>query len=59
MNANDGVERGMPTATSPESWDITTNLGATALSVAALRAAETAQDDRWFVTSSPPCWLRR
>ena len=27
----------------PQSWDITTNLGATALSVAAQRAAETAQ----------------
>jgi methyltransferase (TIGR00027 family) len=29
----------------PQSWDITTNLGATALSVAAQRAAETAQAD--------------
>jgi methyltransferase (TIGR00027 family) len=45
MNANDGVERDSPTITSPESWNITTSLGATALSVAALRAAETAQDD--------------
>lgn len=45
MNATDGVKRDVPTTASPESWDVTTNLGTTALMVAALRAAETAQDD--------------
>ena len=32
MNATDGVERDVPTTASPESWDVTTNLGTTALS---------------------------
>ena len=45
MNATDGVKRDVPTTASPESWNVTTNLGTTALMVAALRAAETAQDD--------------
>jgi methyltransferase (TIGR00027 family) len=45
MTANDGAEPDTPATTLPESWDITTSIGATALSVAALRASETAQDD--------------
>ncbi|MGO9386248.1 MAG: class I SAM-dependent methyltransferase [Mycobacterium sp.] len=45
MNANDGVTPEMPTITSRKSWGITTNLGTTALAVAAQRAAETAQEN--------------
>ena len=44
MNANDDAIPNVPAITSRESWNITTNLGATALAVAAQRAAETAQD---------------
>ncbi len=45
IDANDGETPDNPTNTSPEGWDITTNLGTTALAVAAQRAAETAQED--------------
>ncbi len=45
MNANDDAMPDVPPIASRESWDITTNLGTTALAVAAQRAAETAQQD--------------
>ena len=44
MNTADGEPQITP-ATPHDGWDITSNLGATALGVAAQRAAETAQPD--------------
>jgi methyltransferase (TIGR00027 family) len=45
IDANDSETSGDPTDIPPEGWDITTNLGTTALAVAAQRAAETTQEN--------------
>lgn len=45
MTDNDGAQPDTTTEVARESWDITTNLGSTALAVATQRATETEQQD--------------
>jgi len=50
MTDNDGAQPDAPTEVARESWDITTNLGSTALAVATQRATETEQQEFPLVT---------